>query len=285
MAPKLTVYSFVGSQWAGVVHLALAEKGFSKDEYTVKEVDLVKAENFDPKYLEVNTNGTIPSLVSSSLDKPLVESTDILRYLDSLGTTTLAQTNPQLQQRTQDLINLVHSGNVDTNVILLNARDPEEMERKAASPWKDFVQNRQTKLDEEHEAGPETPFYRFKRQENAALYRFYSTSVGRHHQEFFERSHAMYRAFATGMNKLENLLVLPYAAGDSVTEADFHVVPWLAHAMWGADTESSEIHNFGPLESLIQKSEPGFSVGPRTREWWRNIAAAESFQTVYPTLH
>ena len=35
---QFTVYSFVGSQWAGVVHLTLAEKGFA--DYNVKEVDL-----------------------------------------------------------------------------------------------------------------------------------------------------------------------------------------------------------------------------------------------------
>lgn len=38
--PQFTVYSFVGSQWAGVAHLALAEKGFDREEYDLKEVDL-----------------------------------------------------------------------------------------------------------------------------------------------------------------------------------------------------------------------------------------------------
>lgn len=37
---QFTVYSFVGSQWAGVAHLALAEKGFDREEYDLKEIDL-----------------------------------------------------------------------------------------------------------------------------------------------------------------------------------------------------------------------------------------------------
>lgn len=37
----MQVYSFVGSQWAGVVHLALAEKGFLQGtDYDIQEVDL-----------------------------------------------------------------------------------------------------------------------------------------------------------------------------------------------------------------------------------------------------
>jgi hypothetical protein len=37
---QFTVYSCVASQWAGVAHLALADKGFSKDDYNIEEVDL-----------------------------------------------------------------------------------------------------------------------------------------------------------------------------------------------------------------------------------------------------
>jgi len=36
----LTLYSFVGSQWAGVPWLGLAEKGYQDDEFDVKEIDL-----------------------------------------------------------------------------------------------------------------------------------------------------------------------------------------------------------------------------------------------------
>ncbi|KAM6506186.1 hypothetical protein FSOLCH5_014371 [Fusarium solani] len=285
MAPKLTLYSFVGSQWAGVAHLALAEKGFSTDDYEVKEINLAAAENFAPEYLKINPHGTVPSLVSSALEKPLVQSMDILRYVDSVGEATLVPKAPEVQQKAQQIIDHVHSADVDTNVILFDARDTKEMEAKKASMWKDFLQNRQTKLEQKHKAAPDNAFYSFKREENGAVNRLYTTELGADHQQFFETSHSQYRTFASGMNKLEEILVLPFAAGDSLTEADFHAIPWLSHAMWGAGTEPTDIHNFGLLEELIRKSDPEFSVGPKTKQWWKRVSTTKSFKKVYPSLH
>ncbi|KAF4462478.1 maleylacetoacetate isomerase [Fusarium albosuccineum] len=285
MAPQFTLYSFVGSQWAGVPHLAIAEKGISKNDYIVKEVDLVTAENFEPEYLKINPHGTVPSLVSSSLEKALVQSADILRYVDNLGKPSLVPTDPEVRKRSQEIIDLVHSHDADTNTILFTARDNEEMKAKKASMWNGFLQNRQDKLEKEHTAAADNAFYRFKRAENASVQILYATDIGKDHEHFYERSHQSYKAFANSLNKLEELLVGPYAAGDSVTEADFHVVPWLSHALWGAGTEPSQIQNFEVLEALIHKSEPGFSVGPKTKAWWKEISETKSFKEVFPHLH
>ncbi|KAI8711415.1 GST N-terminal domain-containing protein [Fusarium sp. LHS14.1] len=285
MAPKLTLYSFVGSQWAGVAHLALAEKGFSADDYEIKEINLAAAENFAPEYLKINPNGTVPSLVSSALEKPLVESMDILRYVDSLGKATLVPRDSKMQQKAQQIIDHVHSADVNTNVILFDARDAKEMEAKKASKWKDFLQNRQNRLEHEHKAAPDNAFYSFKREENGAVNRLYAAEIGTDHQQFFEISHHQYRTFASGMNKLEDILVLPFAAGDSLTEADLHVIPWLSHALRGAGTEPTDIHNFGPLEELIRRSDPEFIVGPKIKQWWKTVSGTNSFKKVYPILH
>ncbi|KAH6890284.1 hypothetical protein B0T10DRAFT_547843 [Thelonectria olida] len=286
MGKQFTLYSFVGSQWAGTAHLALAEKGFTEADYHLEEIDLVAASNFDPKYLEINPNGTVPSLTSPSLDKPLSESTDILRYLDKLkGGRTLVPEDGETKRRVQLILDLVHSSDVDTNVILLQARDAGELNGKKNSPWKQFVTNRQAKLDKERAAHPEHPFYGPKSDENGHLHNLYTTETGPAHESFFTATQERYRTFAEGMAKLEKLLVLPYAAGDAITEADFHVVPWLAHAMEGAGTEPSDKQNFEPLERLVQKSVPGFQVGPSTKKWWENMNATASFQKVYPVLH
>lgn len=40
---KTVLYSFIGSQWAGVAHLAISHQGLVKDkDYTIKEIDLGK---------------------------------------------------------------------------------------------------------------------------------------------------------------------------------------------------------------------------------------------------
>ncbi|KAI1391062.1 uncharacterized protein F4822DRAFT_426916 [Hypoxylon trugodes] len=282
---KFILYSFVGSQWANVAHLGLAEKGFKSDDYEVKEVDLVKAENFNHEYLKINPNGTIPSLTSPSLERPLIESTDILRFLDETRGTSLVPSDPKAKEVAQKIIDLVHSNDLTTNLILLQAHDHEEMNAKRSSMWNDFVRARQAKLEEGKTAHPNHPFYGPKSEENGALYRLYTSASEDELQRFYETTHDMYRKFATGLDKLDTLLVLPYAVGDQVTEADFHIVPWLSHALWGAGTEPSDVQNFGTLEALIQKTMPGFEVKPRIKEWWSNISKTRAFKEVYPQLH
>ncbi|KAH7176135.1 hypothetical protein EDB81DRAFT_897188 [Dactylonectria macrodidyma] len=213
-------------------------------DYDIKEIDLGMSD----------THGTVPSLTSASLEKPLTDSIDILRYLDGL-------------RPVQAILDLVHSDDLGTNLILLQARDTEEMHRKKNSDWKTFLENRQTRLDKERVSNTGHPSYGSKAQENGQLYKLYVTKIGPEHRLFFKKTHEMYRSFATGMEKLEALLVLLYAAGDTITEADWHVAPWLSHAMAGAGTNLSEIQDFEPLEKLIQKSVSGFTVGLRTREW------------------
>lgn len=207
-----------------------------------------------------------------------------MRYIDALRPEKpLVPKDETQKQRGQSLIDLVHSADVDTNVILLQARDEEELGQRM-SQMGTFMANRQKKLEKEDAAAPHHSFYEAKLRENTALYQFYS-SVGPQHQAFFEATGKGYRRFASGMERLEKLLALPYANGDDITEADFHIVPWLSHAMMAAGTVTSEVQNLNTLQSEIRKSAPEFSIGPRTREWWANITGTASFRTVFPVLH
>ncbi|EHK18484.1 uncharacterized protein TRIVIDRAFT_231671 [Trichoderma virens Gv29-8] len=286
MAPQFTVYTFAGSQWAQVAHLALAQKGVPEDKYDLKEIDLMTGANFDPEYIKINPNGTVPSITSPSLDKPLTESVDILRYIDALeGRNALVPSDPAVKAKVQAILDLVHSHDAGTNTILLLARDKEEMTGKKASGFKDFVVNRQTRLEKEQAADPSHSFYGPKVLENGALNKFYTTEIGDEHKDFFKDSDDAYKAFARVLDSLDSLLVLPYAAGDAVTEADFHATAWLAHALWGAGTNATQIQDFSVLEKLIQKSVPSFTIGGRTRQWWASIAATAAFKKVFPTLH
>ncbi|KAI0379624.1 hypothetical protein F5Y04DRAFT_259493 [Hypomontagnella monticulosa] len=282
---KFTLYSFVGAQWVGVAHLGLVEKGFKHGDYEIKEVDLMTAENFDPEYLGINPNGTIPSLTSPSLAQPLIESVDILRFLDEARGKSLVPKDPASKERMQEIIDLVHSDEVSTNLILLQARDHEEMNAKRSSMWNDFVSARQAKLEKGKAAHPNHSFYGLKSAENGALYKIYASPSEDELRTFYETTHNMYRKFAAGLDKLDSLLVLPYAVGEQVTEADMHIVPWLSHALWGAGTEPSDIQNFGALEALVQKTMPDFRVGLKIKEWWSSIGKTQAFKEVYPRLH
>jgi glutathione S-transferase len=245
----------------------------------------VTAKNFEPEYLQINPNGTIPSLAMPSFAKPLVDSVDILEYLDRSrpDITPLTPTDSSSKKRVQQLIKLVHSAQVDTNLVLLQARSHEELDAKKKSPWNTFLTNRQAVLEKYRGENPSHPFYERRAAENGGLLRLYTSDPSPEHTAFFERTHTQYRDFAAGLDHLDSLLALPYAAGESVTTADLHIVPWLAHAMWGARGE--EIDEFEPLEKLIQHSVPEFRIGERTKKWWANMSKRDSFKECYPTLH
>ncbi|KAJ5550938.1 hypothetical protein N7461_005636 [Penicillium sp. DV-2018c] len=284
-SPQLTLFTSPASQWAYVAHLTLDEKGYHPSEYAVKEIGLVQGENFAPEYVKINPNGTIPSMTSTSLPKPLVDSADIVKFLDSNPSKgpSLFPDDPKQRAKVDELIAHVHQSQLSTNLILLQARDEQEMNAKKSAMWKDFVVARQEKLTKYGAAHPEIPLYASRTPENGQLYRLYNTEIGPDHQQFFEASRQGYRDFAAGLNKLDSMLVLPYAAGEKVTAADIHVVPWFAHALWGAGGE--KIQDLRPLEELIQKSVPDFKIGERIKSWWTNISATESFKKNYPHLH
>ncbi|TQV92784.1 hypothetical protein IF1G_08708 [Cordyceps javanica] len=314
----MQIYSFVGSQWAGVVHLALAEKGFAQGkDYDITEVDLGKklavpifftapfvnktttrragnADNFDPAYLDINPNGTVPSLTAPSLPRPLIDSVDILRHLDGLRPETARRRPPLVpldaasRDRGQQLIDLVHSPQLDTNILFFRARDAAELGARTKSWHKGFIDTRQRRLEEEHAAHPAHPFYGPKLEENGVIHAQYAAAAGvraNDNDAFFARSRELHREFADGMARLETLLVLPFAAGASLSEADLHLAPWLSHAMVAADSDIHQVQDFTALEKTIARSNPGFHVGPRTRQWWKTLASETSFQQVFPHLH
>ncbi|TFB02452.1 hypothetical protein CCMA1212_005570 [Trichoderma ghanense] len=283
MAEKFTIYSSSESQWVGVMTLALSEKGLKEhQDYNVHEIRLSTGDNFAPEYLAINPNGTVPSLTAPSLAKPLIESVDILRWIDSRGTRTLV---PQDETRSNKILELMHSPSMSTNLILFQARDATEMAAKKSSAWNAFLQSRQARLDKELAAQPDHPFYVSKAAGNLSITSLYRSDTGPDHEELFKLSDQMYRTVAEGLDKLEGLIALPYAAGSQVSEADYNTVPWLAHAMMGAETPVTAIHDFGPLERLIQKTVPDFKIGSKTKEWWSNISKTEAFKKVYPILH
>lgn len=237
--------------------------------------------------MRVNPNGTIPSLAASDLEQALVDSRQILEYIDNLRPTACGlQPQDSIQaERAQQIIELVHSPRMSTNLILLQARDPEEMRAKQSSMWKTFVNNRQHQLERWRSEYPKNKFYRQKLEENTSLYELYASGDVKTpaHQAFYKQSTAEYQDLAEGLTRLDNILTLPYAVGESVCNADLHAVPWLAHAMWGAG--SNDIEDFEPLEKLIQISVPAFEIGRNVKTWWSAMTMRKSFKDVFPSLH
>ncbi len=63
---QLTVFSWIGSQWAGVAHLGLAEKGFGNEEVEIKEIDLRKFSHAQEKMeMLTQTNDKVKTKIST----------------------------------------------------------------------------------------------------------------------------------------------------------------------------------------------------------------------------
>lgn len=75
----LELYDFNNSVCAQKVRMTLAEKGL---DWTEREVDLFRLEQYDPKYLAFNPKGVVPTLVHDGT--PVIESTLICEYLDDV---------------------------------------------------------------------------------------------------------------------------------------------------------------------------------------------------------
>ncbi|OAQ58178.1 hypothetical protein VFPFJ_11673 [Purpureocillium lilacinum] len=284
--PQFTLHTDFASQWAYVAHLAIDEKGYDASEYDTKQVGLLQGENFAPAYVKINPNGTIPSLTSPSLTQPLTESADIAKYIDATrpNSPSLFPTDPTKLARVEELISHVHQDKLSTNLVLLQARGPEEWEANKAGSVETFLGNRQEKLITYGAANPDIPLYASRTPLNGHIYDLYRASkIGPEQEEFFTATEQGYKDYAAGLRELDSMLVLPFAAGETVTAADLHIVPWLAHAMWAAG--GREVGDFEPLRARVKKSVPDFEFGENTRRWWANISARESFKKNYPKLH
>lgn len=247
----------------------------------------VAGDNFNVEYLKINPKGTVPSLVVRSESNTLTDSRDILDYLDQVSASSrvssLTPFDAAARVTMDAIIELVHSNDADTNLILLQARDLEEYQEKQSGPFGAYIAVRQTVLEGNHATYPEYTLYGSKAKENGVFHKIYTTGPGIERDAFFESTRNGYRKFSRAMDRLESLLVLPYAVGDDITRADLNAIPWLAHAMAGVGTK--EIKDLSKLQAHVQKTVPGFAIGPKTQRWWYNYTERDSFKEVFPVLH
>ena len=247
----------------------------------------VKAENFDPEYLKENPNGTVPTLRASHLSKPLIDTRQILEFLDqsrsSVNGPDLTPAGAEDKAAANSLIELVHSSDLETGLLIFGCLDDGELHRLQPSPLVAYLATRQTALEQYHAADPTNAFYAAKREENGTLHSIFTSATNAARIAYFEDTAAKYKTFAAGLNKLERSIHLPYAVGDHVTLADLHMVPWLSHTLFALGT--TDPSDFSKLEGRIQQVVPEFKIGPKIQKWWSNFGKRDSFQEVFNVFH
>ncbi|KAL8905725.1 MAG: hypothetical protein Q9171_006564 [Xanthocarpia ochracea] len=251
---------------------------------TLTGTNAVKAENFDPEYLKINPNGTVPSMKALSLNEPLIDTREILEFLDRYRPSTtgpdLIPVDAQEKAAAQALIELVHSHDLETGLILFGCLDNADIDQMKRSRLLNYLAARQNILEKHVAADPMNAFYANRFEENGTLHNhFTDASPTADREAFFSETAAGYRKFADGLEMLERQIRLPYANGDYVTVADLHIVPWLSHTLWALGT--TDLSDFSKLEQRMRRTVPDFELGPKTRRWWANIGERDSFREAF----
>jgi len=60
---RMKIYEFGESCWANVPKIAIAETDTPADQVEWVSIVLAEGKNFDPEYLKINPNGTVPTLI------------------------------------------------------------------------------------------------------------------------------------------------------------------------------------------------------------------------------
>ncbi len=229
----------------------------------------------------------MPTLTASHLSKPLVDTRQILEYLDqarpSVDGPNLTPSAAQDKAASNSLIELVHSSDLDSGLLVFGCFDDAGIQQLQASPFFDYLAARQTALEQYRCADPTNAFYEAKCGENGALHSLFNNAPNAARVAYFEDTAAKYKTFAAGLDKLERQIRLPYATGDHVTLADVHMVPWLSHVLFTLGT--TDPSDFSKLDGQVQQVVPDFQLGPRVQEWWTNFGKRDSFQEVFSELH
>jgi len=229
----------------------------------------------------------VPTLIAPSISEPLVDTRPILDFLDqsrpSKDRPDLTPVGAQDKAAANALVELVHSSDLETGLVLFGCLSNDEIDRIKASPLFAYLAARNVALEQYLSADSTNQFYGAKLKENGGLYHLFTDAPQTDRDAFFKDTAAGYQRFATGLDLLECQMRLPYAMGDYVTVADLHIVPWLSHALWALGTIDRS--DFSKLEGRIQLTVPDFKLGPRIREWWSNFGKRDSFQQVFNVLH
>ncbi|KAJ7745836.1 hypothetical protein DFH07DRAFT_833307 [Mycena maculata] len=274
--PK-TLYVAEFSVWAAATELAVLELGYPKGKVMLKTVNLVEGENFEPAFLNVNPNGTVPTLEVDGKVYPTTA--EITAYL-------VQHAPVKVKVGTPAIIEAVHDERYDPNFSMLVARDHAELAAKAAGLQGSFLAARQVAL-EKYAADPATAafhaFYQPRLKGNAGLLALFKREVPAEVQaDWFSKSRAHWASVRSAVFEVYAAL-LPasgFIGGEIPGEDDFHMIAWFTRIAWIVGARSGA-DGLAAFESAY-----GAPVPEAVAAYWKNWVARASWKKVYAvTLH
>ncbi|KAI0053287.1 hypothetical protein FA95DRAFT_716931 [Auriscalpium vulgare] len=265
-----TLYVFGHSVWSAAPELAVADLGFS-DKVVKKTINLVEGKNFNPSFLKINANATLPTLTTEGTT--LTNTADVVSYVVKNAPVKVAPGT--------SIIEDVHKQEVDPNFVLFAARNDAELSEKAKGFAKLFTENRVNAL-KTYAATPEAEgfksFYDAKIAENSGLLALLNGEApDANKQGFFHLSTGAWSAIQQFLYETlpAHLTSGPFLAGERPGEDDFHVGAWIARIAFVTGAQSSE-QGVEKLQAFF-----GATVPAKVVTYWNAWSARDSWKETY----
>ncbi|KAJ7720974.1 hypothetical protein DFH07DRAFT_858227 [Mycena maculata] len=268
-----TLYTFGGSIWSAAPELAIVELGYQDGlDVTTKVINLFDGENCSPSFLELNPNGTLPTLESDG--RVYTNTTDVIALL-------VKDAPVKIRSGSASIIETIHEEQYDPNFAMFLARSDEELNAKSKGIHGVYVSRRQPALErysQETEAAKFKAFYDEKLALNTGMSALFAGKAPADAKAgYFARSEAHFASVKTALFEVFPKF-LPdngFIGGPTPGEEDFHLAPWLTRiaATSGATSSSDAL---AALEVTY-----GAPVPAKVAAYWGAWTARVSWKKVY----
>ncbi|KAL0572477.1 hypothetical protein V5O48_009484 [Marasmius crinis-equi] len=267
---KPTLYTFAASVWAAAAELAVAEL-LPAGIVDVKVVNLLEGENFDPKFIKLNPNGTLPTLEADG--KTYTSTKDVIQHIIKLSGKDV--------KAGSSLIDRIHEHNLDPNFALLLSRSEDERRAKADGIVGAFLAGRQGALEKFSKTPEGTglkDFYEPRLKGNGDLHAIYQNKASEEEKKkFFAHSNEHYDAIAAFIHDElpKHLPESGFIGGSTPGEDDLHLGAWLARIATTNGATSGD-NGLAAFEKAYGKSLP-----PKVATYWNTWSSHSVFKKVY----
>lgn len=276
---KLKIYEFSESCWANVPKLAVNEADFDESNVEWVSINLAQGANFEPSYLKVNKNGTVPTLEIDG--KTFTDSTTVVSEI-----LAKAPHPPRVSAHTStSIIEEVHGEHHDPNATLLMAISDEDREAKINGIPKGFLSGRQKALDRITPSAPAEfkEFLEKKQKDNKQLLEFYTGNPDdATKQAHYAATKEMWRSAGIVIRGVLTQALQknggPFAGGDKPGEADFHIITWLTRMATNAGVEPGSAADVAIPK--LQEYTGGHTIDPAVSKYWDAWRERESFKKI-----
>ncbi|TIB93291.1 hypothetical protein E3Q19_01323 [Wallemia mellicola] len=282
---------------SSLVRLCMLEKIYESKDLKLIQVDLNMGDNFHPSFLSINPAGTVPLLLVPNAESIQPDrAPEFTRIADTKNICNFLATKrrsvpsliplPHLVKKSNEIIDYLHSGDLDTNFLMLSATNNNELELNS-SRAESYLISRQTAFDRyRHLCSLDRKnWFELKSQSNLDIlniYRFRSLNddqILSNRQDFFKASQKTWSNLKNFLRKVDIELSSndsgPWIFGQDLTLVDLHLAAFLARVIADINGNMNDegIYKLYHICNLhLSKSMLLF---------WRNWLNRQSFRCVY----